>query len=60
VAYQGGQPEGLYRAFYPDGRRAQEGWFVNGLREGEWVFFTPDGQRDSRSGYYVAGAQRIP
>lgn len=58
ATYVAGRREGHYRAWHENGAVAEDGLFVNGLREGPWGFFTPDGERERRSGIYVAGVHR--
>lgn len=42
---------GEYASFYPGGKLKEEGLYINGLREGVWEEFTPDGQK-TRGSYY--------
>lgn len=56
--YVSGRRDGPFRAWHENGAVAEDGRFVNGLREGPWGFFTPGGQRERRSGSYVAGVRQ--
>lgn len=56
--YVAGRRDGLYRAWHENGAVAEDGRFVDGLREGTWGFFTPAGERERRSGVYVAGVRQ--
>lgn len=56
--YTAGRRHGAYRAWHPCGAVAETGEFVEGLREGTWGFFTPEGERERRSGLYVAGVRQ--
>jgi antitoxin component YwqK of YwqJK toxin-antitoxin module len=56
--YSAGRRDGAFRAWHANGAVAETGEFAHGLREGLWGFFTPDGQRERRSGRYVAGVRQ--
>lgn len=58
ASYVAGRREGHYRAWHENGAIAEDGLFAQGLREGPWGFFTPDGQRERRSGIYVSGVRQ--
>jgi antitoxin component YwqK of YwqJK toxin-antitoxin module len=58
ATYVAGRREGHYRAWHENGAVAEDGEFVAGLREGPWGFFSPDGERERRSGVYVAGVRQ--
>ncbi len=54
--YQDGSRYGRCQRWYDSGQLRAEGEFVSGQMNGEWSWFTPDGQRDeSRSGVYERG-----
>lgn len=36
---------GNYSSYYPDGKPKEDGVFINGMREGAWEEFSPDGSR---------------
>lgn len=56
--YRAGRRDGPYRAWHACGAVAEAGEFVDGLREGPWGFFSPEGERERRSGVYVAGVRQ--
>jgi antitoxin component YwqK of YwqJK toxin-antitoxin module len=56
--YVAGRRDGPFRAWHENGAVAEDGLFVDGLREGTWGYFTPDGERERRSGVYVAGVRQ--
>lgn len=58
ASYAAGRREGSFRAWHENGAVAEDGLFVDGLREGTWGFFTPVGERERRSGIYVAGVRQ--
>ncbi len=55
--YEDGQPAGLFEEWYSNGEVRSRGRFADGLREGYWCFYDPDGDLDRRSGSYEAGAR---
>lgn len=43
TTYRSGVAHGPYRDFWSSGLLACEGQYVEGVQEGEWRFFNPDG-----------------
>ena len=53
IHFQDDQPEGLYVAWYEDGKVQERGEFHNGARTGRWLSVHRNGQRRS-TGFYQA------
>lgn len=60
LACRDGVPHGPAREWFPDGRLANEGAYLDGQRDGPWTFWREDGSIDEeRSGLYRAG-RKVP
>ncbi len=42
--YDGRLLEGLYTVYYPNKNLKEQGNFINGLKDGEWKFWYPNGE----------------
>lgn len=52
-----GNKKGLWRTFYPEGGLMTEGEYLNGIRNGEWIFYFPNGNIEQRGFYNQNGKE---
>lgn len=58
VRHEAGRPHGPALAWWPNGRKRSHGQHADGLRDGDWFEFQPDGALDrARTGLYRDGVR---
>jgi antitoxin component YwqK of YwqJK toxin-antitoxin module len=56
IRHENGRPNGPSQAWWPSGAKRSDGAHKDGLRDGDWFEFQPDGTLDrARTGLYRDG-----